>query len=142
MWVNLIQDTLAALALATDSPSSAVLDRKPEPKKAPLITATMWKMIIGQSVYQLGITLLLHYGGDRIFRYHTTHEKDQLATTVFNTYVWMQSMSLPSDPSSSQMQTNPFDQFLINTTVVVLITSSIFSRECTVTGSSSPSVSS
>ncbi|KAE8140352.1 plasma membrane calcium-transporting ATPase [Aspergillus pseudotamarii] len=89
MWVNLFQDTLAALALATDPPSRKVLDRKPEPRSAPLITIPMWKMIIGQSIYQLAVTLVLHFAGSSIFSY-TPDDKDGLQTAVFNTYVWMQ----------------------------------------------------
>ncbi|KAF5015082.1 hypothetical protein F66182_13711, partial [Fusarium sp. NRRL 66182] len=37
LWVNLIMDTFAALALATDPPAASVLERRPEPKSAPLI---------------------------------------------------------------------------------------------------------
>lgn len=36
--INLIMDTMAALALATDPPTDAILDRPPQPKSAPLIT--------------------------------------------------------------------------------------------------------
>ncbi|KAE8377717.1 plasma membrane calcium-transporting ATPase [Aspergillus bertholletiae] len=89
MWINLFQDTLAALALATDPPSRKVLDRKPESRSAPLITIPMWKMIIGQSIYQLAVTLVLHFAGSSIFSY-TPDDKDGLQTAVFNTYVWMQ----------------------------------------------------
>ncbi|KAF5865867.1 hypothetical protein ETB97_001934 [Aspergillus alliaceus] len=89
MWVNLFQDTLAALALATDPPSRKALDRKPELRSAPLITIPMWKMIIGQSIYQLAVTLVLHFAGSSIFSY-TPDDKDGLQTAVFNTYVWMQ----------------------------------------------------
>ncbi|KAL1964515.1 hypothetical protein VTN77DRAFT_6941 [Rasamsonia byssochlamydoides] len=90
MWVNLFQDTLAALALATDPPPRRILDRKPDPKSMPLITVSMWKMIIGQSVYQLAVTLVLYFGGAAIFHYDSDYEKKQLQTAVFNTYVWMQ----------------------------------------------------
>ncbi|KAF8249953.1 calcium-translocating P-type ATPase [Wilcoxina mikolae CBS 423.85] len=94
MWVNLIQDTMAALALATDPPAPSILDRKPDPKSAPLITITMQKMIIGQAVYQLAITLILYFGGAKILSYQSTHEKEQLQTIVFNTFVWMQIFNL------------------------------------------------
>ncbi|KAL1981085.1 hypothetical protein VTN96DRAFT_3068 [Rasamsonia emersonii] len=89
LWVNLIMDTFAALALATDPPSPGILDRKPEPRSAPLVSLTMWKMIIGQSIYQLIITLVLNFAGDAILGY-TGSAKDRLETLVFNTYVWMQ----------------------------------------------------
>ncbi|GAD98664.1 hypothetical protein CIMG_06925 [Paecilomyces variotii No. 5] len=90
LWVNLIMDTFAALALATDPPSPYVLDRRPEPKSAPLISRTMWKMIIGQSIYQLVVTLVLNFAGNRIFGYKTSAEQSALETVVFNTFVWMQ----------------------------------------------------
>ncbi|KAL8973229.1 MAG: hypothetical protein Q9183_000082 [Haloplaca sp. 2 TL-2023] len=99
LWVNLIMDTLAALALATDPPTPNILNRKPQPKSAPLITWNMWKMIIGQSILQLTVTLVLYFAGDRFLPYYeptqtagglrNTHE-DQLQTVVFNTFVWMQ----------------------------------------------------
>ena len=90
LWVNLIMDTFAALALATDPPSASMLKRRPEPKSASLITLTMWKMIIGQSIYQLVVTLILYFGGNSILSYGTPGEKDRLHTTIFNTFVWMQ----------------------------------------------------
>ncbi|KAL2872011.1 putative P-type calcium ATPase [Aspergillus lucknowensis] len=96
LWVNLIMDTFAALALATDPPSPYVLNRRPEPKSAPLITLTMWKMIIGQSIYQLVVTLILNFAGKSILKSIINFAgKDQnpetaLKTVVFNTFVWMQ----------------------------------------------------
>lgn len=86
LWVNLIMDTFAALALATDPPSSYVLDRRPESRATSLITRTMWKMIIGQSIYQLVVTLVLNFAGPSIFSW----EHGLMKTVVFNTFVFMQ----------------------------------------------------
>lgn len=90
LWVNLIMDTFAALALATDPPTRSMLNRKPDPKSAPLITLTMWKMIIGQSIYQLVVTLILHFAGSTILSYQSAAEQERMSTLVFNTFVWMQ----------------------------------------------------
>ncbi|MCJ1314128.1 hypothetical protein MMC25_007808 [Agyrium rufum] len=90
LWVNLIMDTFAALALATDPPTPKILKRKPDPKSAPLISLTMWKMIIGQSIYQLAVTLILYYAGASILNYETPEEQEQLRTTIFNAFVFMQ----------------------------------------------------
>lgn len=90
LWVNLIMDTMAALALATDPPSRNILNRKPDPKSAPLISVTMWKMIIGQAIYQLTVTLVLYFAGNSIFGYTTKEEHREKQTLVFNTFVWMQ----------------------------------------------------
>jgi Ca2+-transporting ATPase len=90
LWVNLIMDTMAALALATDPPTQSILDRKPDGKSAPLITITMWKMILGEAIYQLTITLLLYFGSYAILSYTSDREIAQVPTLVFNTFVWMQ----------------------------------------------------
>ncbi|KAL5002730.1 hypothetical protein BDV10DRAFT_106458 [Aspergillus recurvatus] len=95
LWVNLIMDTFAALALATDPPSPYVLNRRPEPKSAPLINLTMWKMMIGQSIYQLVVTLVLNFSGRSILKSIIDFSGDEnantvLTTVVFNTFVWMQ----------------------------------------------------
>jgi Ca2+-transporting ATPase len=86
LWVNLIMDTFAALALATDPPSDELLLRNPEPRSAPLITFPMWKMIIGQSIFQVVVTLILLYSD--ILDYPS--ESTFLQTVVFNTFVWCQ----------------------------------------------------
>ena len=92
LWVNLIMDTFAALALATDGPTEKILDRKPAPKSAPLFTTNMWKMIIGQAVYQLVVTFVLYFAGNSILGYSKSNaiQQKDLATIVFNTFVWMQ----------------------------------------------------
>ncbi|KAL2826301.1 hypothetical protein BDW59DRAFT_145361 [Aspergillus cavernicola] len=87
LWINLIMDSLAALALATDPPTEEILDRKPVKGGAPLISTTMWKMIIGQSIFQLIVTLILHFGPREGF---LDYEDDVRRSIVFNTFVWMQ----------------------------------------------------
>ncbi|KAI1494956.1 hypothetical protein F5X96DRAFT_422518 [Biscogniauxia mediterranea] len=89
LWVNLIMDTLAALALATDPPQDSVLNRKPEPRGSSIISITMWKMIIGQAIYQLAITFVLYYAAFAL-RLVAPGQTDRRNTLVFNTFVWMQ----------------------------------------------------
>ena len=84
-------DTFAALALATDPPTPSILNRKPEPKSAPLITTTMWKMIIGQSIYQLVVTLILNFAITWKFIMDDSNNAPRYKQTmIFNTFVWMQ----------------------------------------------------
>ena len=86
LWVNLIMDTFAALALATDPPSYSLLDRKPEPRGKALIDLTMWKMIVSQSLLQLIATFVLYFAGPKFLHYPA----EQQVTLVFNAFVWMQ----------------------------------------------------
>ncbi|KAF4976802.1 hypothetical protein FZEAL_6583 [Fusarium zealandicum] len=90
LWVNLIMDTFAALALATDPPTGSLLHREPEPRTAPLISITMWKMIIGQSIYQLIVSFVLFFAGPKFLSY----PEAQLRTLVFNAFVFMQIFKL------------------------------------------------
>ena len=50
LWVNLIMDTFAALALATEPPSDDVMNCAPRNKLAFIITPDMWKWILGLGV--------------------------------------------------------------------------------------------
>ncbi|KAL6364725.1 hypothetical protein LRP88_00697 [Fusarium phalaenopsidis] len=90
LWVNLIMDTFAALALATDPPTGSLLHREPEPRTAPLITITMWKMIIGQSIYQLIVCFVLWFAGPKFLDY----PEKELRTLIFNVFVFMQIFKL------------------------------------------------
>ena len=47
LWVNLIMDTFAAMALASLPPSASVMKEKPRSREAFIINRPMWKSIIG-----------------------------------------------------------------------------------------------
>lgn len=47
LWVNLIMDSLASLALATESPTIELLYRQPHRKNEYMVTQNMFKHIIG-----------------------------------------------------------------------------------------------
>ncbi|KAI8062501.1 PMCA-type calcium-translocating P-type ATPase [Gongronella butleri] len=88
LWVNLIMDTFAALALATDPPTPHLLHRQPEPRSAPLITPTMWKMILGQALYQMILIPTLLYTNWLLPSLHD--DPATLQTIVFTTFVFCQ----------------------------------------------------
>ncbi|KAI0218371.1 plasma membrane calcium [Massospora cicadina] len=92
LWVNLIMDTLAALALATEPPNDELLDQYPTDRKAPLITKKMWKHIIAQALFQVAINLLFLYGGGRLLQLDVSipHDRAVLRTCVFNAFVFLQ----------------------------------------------------
>ena len=67
LWVNLIMDTFAALALATEPPSDAVLDRTPATKADAIVNAVMWRNVLGQSIFQIIVLLVLLFCGGSLF---------------------------------------------------------------------------
>ncbi|XP_056138692.1 plasma membrane calcium-transporting ATPase 1b isoform X11 [Lampris incognitus] len=96
LWVNLIMDTFASLALATEPPTESLLLRKPYGRKKPLISRTMMKNILGHAVYQLTIIFTLLFAGEKIFDIDNGRNAPLHAppsehyTIVFNTFVLMQ----------------------------------------------------
>uniref|UniRef100_A0A3Q1EM33 ATPase plasma membrane Ca2+ transporting 2 n=1 Tax=Acanthochromis polyacanthus TaxID=80966 RepID=A0A3Q1EM33_9TELE len=96
LWVNLIMDTFASLALATEPPTESLLRRKPYGRNKPLISSTMTKNILGHGVYQLIIIFTLLFVGEQIFdidsgRNAPLHSPpSEHYTIIFNTFVMMQ----------------------------------------------------
>ena len=63
LWVNMIMDSMGALALATEPPSPALMQQKPFGRTVPLINKEMWRNIIGVSIYQFLVCLVLLFDG-------------------------------------------------------------------------------
>ncbi|KAL7600509.1 hypothetical protein Lser_V15G23628 [Lactuca serriola] len=93
LWVNLIMDTLGALALATEPPTDHLMDRNPVGRREPLITNIMWRNLLIQALYQVTVLLVLNFDGKRIL--HLDHESEEDAkkkknTLIFNAFVFSQ----------------------------------------------------
>ncbi|XP_031157524.1 plasma membrane calcium-transporting ATPase 2 isoform X1 [Sander lucioperca] len=96
LWVNLIMDTFASLALATEPPTESLLMRKPYGRNKPLISSTMTKNILGHGVFQLIIIFTLLFVGEKIFDIDSGRNAplnsppSEHYTIIFNTFVMMQ----------------------------------------------------
>ncbi len=67
LWVNLVMDTMGALALATDPPTPELLERKPYKRQASLISRPMLRNILVQSAFQIILILVLLFNGAKWF---------------------------------------------------------------------------
>lgn len=91
LWINIIMDTFAALALATDRATRSLLNRRPDAKTAPLFTLDMSKMIIGQAIYQTIVVLVFHFAGPTIYHLDgNVKGQNELNAMVFNIFVFCQ----------------------------------------------------
>ncbi|XP_066473570.1 plasma membrane calcium-transporting ATPase 2 isoform X7 [Tiliqua scincoides] len=96
LWVNLIMDTFASLALATEPPTESLLLRKPYGRNKPLISRTMMKNILGHAVYQLTLIFTLLFVGEKMFKIDSGRNAplhsppSEHYTIIFNTFVMMQ----------------------------------------------------
>ncbi|XP_027353594.1 calcium-transporting ATPase 8, plasma membrane-type-like [Abrus precatorius] len=86
LWVNLIMDTLGALALATEPPTDHLMDRTPVGRREPLITNIMWRNLLIQAMYQVCVLLVLNFRGRSILG--LSHVQNDHAVTVKNTLIF------------------------------------------------------
>ena len=63
LWVNLIMDTMGALALATEPPRDSLMLRKPYGREEPIISNAMWRNILVMASFQLAVLFTLFFAG-------------------------------------------------------------------------------
>ena len=97
LWVNMIMDSMGALALATEPPSPTLMERKPFGRHAPLVNREMWRNIIVMSLYQLIVCLVLLFAGEDLLDLRGTGDHHyivlRLNSVIFNSFVFMQIFS-------------------------------------------------
>lgn len=98
LWVNLIMDTFAALALATEPPSRDILQGMPYSKFEDIVTTTMWRNILGQGIFQIIILMFLLIEGEYILQIneHNGQKCDWSKEMVF----------YPEDPTTGEVTTS------------------------------------
>lgn len=94
LWVNLIMDTLGALALATEPPTDHLMHRTPVGRREPLITNIMWRNLLVQSFYQVAVLLVLNFAGLSVLGLkqdsNHAHAVEVKNTMIFNAFVMCQ----------------------------------------------------
>lgn len=90
LWVNMIMDTLGALALATEPPQDELMKRSPVGRTGNFISNVMWRNILGQSFYQFIIIWYLQTQGKGIFMLDGPDSDLILKTLIFNSFVFCQ----------------------------------------------------
>ncbi|KAL3825024.1 hypothetical protein ACJIZ3_021053 [Penstemon smallii] len=93
LWVNLIMDTLGALALATEPPTDHLMHRTPVGRREPLVTNIMWRNLLIQAFYQVAVLLVLNFCGISILGLNndqTEHANMVKNTVIFNAFVLCQ----------------------------------------------------
>lgn len=65
LWINLIMDTFAAIALSTEPPLEKILKSVPT-SKSTILNATIWRQVLGVSLWNILVTLFLYIFGPSI----------------------------------------------------------------------------
>jgi len=117
LWVNLIMDSFASLALATEDPTDALLDRKPYSRDASILTPMMLLNIFSQSIFQVIVLTVIIFYGDYIFGVPSDRELEHFTwnnvngyhfTIFFNIFVYMQVFN---SINARKLQKNEYNVF-------------------------------
>ena len=107
LWVNLIMDTLAAVAFGTEAPFQMSIERLPYRRDAPLINKEMKRNIVIQGLVQFFVLVIL-LGNSSMFEKNGVPVKAgnvcvQFQGDVFNTTIgeYVQPVSTSPSPSSA-----------------------------------------
>ncbi|CAI5948592.1 unnamed protein product, partial [Closterium sp. NIES-64] len=134
LWVDLIQDTLGALALATEPPSDKLLEQPPVGRSQELVSAAMWRNIIGQTVYQLSLLCVLWFKGMELLQLpgppgvprviakggeEISEGEKQLVTIIFSSFVFMQIFNQLN--SRKLEEWNVFEGLLVNRLFILIV---------------------
>jgi hypothetical protein len=136
LWVNMIMDTLASLALATEAPRDKLMERRPYERDSSVVSKAMLRQMLGHSLYQLIIMFLLSFYGHEMFDVSYGLEPEEACqegkglvhlTIVFNTFVWMQ---LFNEINSRRIDSerNVFEGLHKNTYFLVIMVIQIFGQ--------------
>lgn len=94
LWVNIIMDTFAALALATEPPSDSLLLERPYGKNESILTRAMWRNIVCVAIYQIAVLLVMMLVEPDFILYGAPVDEagrsKLLNTMIFHTFVLMQ----------------------------------------------------
>ena len=96
LWVNLLMDSLASLALASEPPVEELLLRPPVNRTDNMVSTRMWANMLGQASYQICAVMTLLFAGPTLLDLEPGHivedrkENSVHYTLIFNAFVWMQ----------------------------------------------------
>lgn len=133
LWINLIMDTLAAIALGSERPNANIIKNGPVQDKDPLITPSMLKQIYGMTLYIFMVSTLLYFFVDNSWdiEYNNSDQpfdkdgkatpKGVVYTMIFNTFVWMHIFNEFNCRKVGATQYNVFSDLLTNWIFLIVI---------------------
>jgi len=99
LYVNLVMDSIAAVALTATPPSNKLMSKKPGHRDQFVITIDMLRSIIPQSVYQTVVQLTIYFITPTLMDINIY----QLSGFMFNTFIFCQIFNLVNVVSSDSV---------------------------------------
>lgn len=119
LWVNLIMDSFAALALALEPPSDRLFEQPPHGRTEVLISAQMWRSILITAGFMLAVLLVTLVSPELL---DLKKEDDDVYrnTFVFNCFVWMQVFNAVN-ARTIRASRSPFEGIFRSTSFLTII---------------------
>lgn len=125
LWINLIMDTFAALALATEPPNANNLKSRPIKASQMIMSEIMWRQILTQCIYQLVVLLIMLFLAPLMFGFpymlFNPSVEDKAAgkvlmhdTVIFTTFVYLQLCNFFNCRKLGAKEINIFEGFFNN----------------------------
>ena len=139
LWVNLIMDTFAAVALGSEKPHPSIIKNAPFKENEPIITVTMWRQIYGMTAYITAVMIVLFFfvddmwgltlvNSDPFFIDGVPSDKCVHYTLLFNTFVFMHLFNEINCRKIGATQFNVFHNILPNWQFM-LVVGSLFAMQ-------------
>lgn len=135
LWINIVMDTLAALALATEPPHPTELKKERVRKHDKIIMPVMLRNVFGQALYQFLVLIVFLYFAPLMFdmNYDYINEdfynKDGSPTNrlyhytlIFHTFMLMQLFNQINSRNISLKDINVFNRFFNNFYFLIILT--------------------
>jgi magnesium-transporting ATPase (P-type) len=136
LWVNLIMDTFAAIALASETPQPSIIRTPPTRNDDLIMTKHVWRQIYGMSLWNiLVITFLVLFGkyimgfeferNQEFYDGTTPTSKCILYTMIFETFIFLQ---LFNEFNCRNISPNKYNMFgnLISSWLFLLVVAATF----------------
>ena len=136
LWVNLIMDTFAAIALASETPSPDIIRTPPTKTDDLIMTKHVWRQIYGVSLWNVLVIAFLVLFGKYIwgFDYTRTEEfyngttptdKCRMYTMIFEAFIFL---ALFNEFNCRNISPTKFNMFgnLLSSWLFLLVVGSIF----------------
>jgi P-type Ca2+ transporter type 2B len=131
LWINLIMDTFAALALATEPPNANNLRSKPIKASQMIMSEIMWRQILTQSIYQLVVLLIMLFLAPLMFGFpymlFNPSPDDEVTkvimhnTVIFTTFIYLQLCNFFNCRKLGATEKNIFEGFFNNPIFLILV---------------------
>lgn len=132
LWINLIMDTFAALALATEPPNAKNLKSKPIKASQMIMSEIMWRQVLTQSIYQLVVLLIMLFLAPLMFGFpymlFNPSAEDVKAgkvlmhdTVIFTTFIYLQLCNFFNCRKLGATEKNIFEGFFNNPIFLIMV---------------------